>query len=335
MDIKEYIHNILNLIKDSDTIADSFINYNKIPQVEIDLLKEKVRNLYEQIIILDKKNNKVSEEENIQDDEEFFEIEENKEAPAVDTIEEEEEEPAKTTTVSSEEDIELIKKMYEQLVASGKISEPIQEEQPVVIETHETYKKQEDKKTAEPLEKPEAKKVTEKKEKTVKVEIKKEQKLEKQEQEISDPPLEIENTLDKTDEVEELEIQEIKPEPVKEKKEPAIAEEPKHEPSLENATTPKSINDIIAKNQSGKMLASKLQNKPIKDIKTAIGINDKFQLIRELFDGSAEKFAQTVDHLNGLSSFEEAYTYCSENYNWDEEETIVIKFLELINRRYL
>ena len=80
-------------------------------------------------------------------------------------------------------------------------------------------------------------------------------------------------------------------------------------------------------------LEHKLSNRPVKSIKTSIGINDKFQYIRELFEGSAEKFTKAVDELDALDNIKDAVHYLQSNYKWKKNETS-LKFVNLIKRRF-
>ena len=92
----------------------------------------------------------------------------------------------------------------------------------------------------------------------------------------------------------------------------------------------KSVNDILTDQNK---LEFKLSNRPVESIQSAIGINDRFQYIRELFDGSAEKFAQTVTDLDGLKNINEAVKYLQTNFKWKKNETS-LKFVNLIKRRF-
>jgi hypothetical protein len=49
----------------------------------------------------------------------------------------------------------------------------------------------------------------------------------------------------------------------------------------------KSVNDLITDQIK---LEFKLSNRPVSSIQSAIGINDRFQYIRELFDGDNQNF---------------------------------------------
>lgn len=94
----------------------------------------------------------------------------------------------------------------------------------------------------------------------------------------------------------------------------------------------KSLNDLLG-NGSTK-LESKLQNSPVSSIQRAIGINDRYQYIRELFDGSAEAFSKTVEEIDGLPNIHEAVNYLQQNYKWKKTDTS-LKFVNLVKRRFL
>ncbi len=92
----------------------------------------------------------------------------------------------------------------------------------------------------------------------------------------------------------------------------------------------KSVNDIIHDNNK---LEFKLSNRPVTSIRSSIGINDRFQYIRELFDGSPEKFTATVISLDEMNSINEAVVYLQQNFKWKKNETS-LKFVNLVKRRF-
>ena len=77
------------------------------------------------------------------------------------------------------------------------------------------------------------------------------------------------------------------------------------------------------------------QNRPVKDIKTAIGINDRFYFQRELFGGDADLFNSTIDKLNIMNDIESAEELLSENFKWDESNEAVQSFKDIVRRRYI
>ena len=82
-------------------------------------------------------------------------------------------------------------------------------------------------------------------------------------------------------------------------------------------------------------LSSKLLSKPIVNITGAIGLNEKFELIKELFGGDKEKFEKTMQVLNMAGSFVEAYNYLKETFEWDMDSVYVQRLLELIRRKLI
>ena len=74
----------------------------------------------------------------------------------------------------------------------------------------------------------------------------------------------------------------------------------------------------------------------ISDINTAIGINEKFQFINELFEGNLNEYTAAINQLNNYTSFSEAESYINsikEIYKWKEENPIVEKFMSIIKRK--
>ncbi|HYQ57987.1 MAG TPA: hypothetical protein VEP89_11655 [Draconibacterium sp.] len=94
----------------------------------------------------------------------------------------------------------------------------------------------------------------------------------------------------------------------------------------------KSVNDLLLGKDNLK-LEYKISNSPVKSIQTAIGINDRYQYIRELFEGSADNFTKTVSALDKLNNINEAVSYLQENFKWKKNETS-LKFVNLVKRRF-
>ena len=85
-------------------------------------------------------------------------------------------------------------------------------------------------------------------------------------------------------------------------------------------------------------LAARLQRKPVADLATAIGINDKFLLLNELFGGSMEKYNKSIRALNSFSTLLGAKTYMSElqiEFQWDCESDAYNKLNNLVERRFM
>ena len=85
-------------------------------------------------------------------------------------------------------------------------------------------------------------------------------------------------------------------------------------------------------------LQEKLALDPIKDLKAAIGINDKFQFTATLFNGDEKAFEMAVKTINGFKIYAEAQFWIKSNlreqYNWDETADVVKAFDLLVKRRF-
>lgn len=93
----------------------------------------------------------------------------------------------------------------------------------------------------------------------------------------------------------------------------------------------KSVNDLRSDDLS--KLEHKLSNRPVSSIQSAIGINDRFQYVRELFEGSTENFVKAVTHLDSMKDMKEAVDYLQANFKWKKNESS-LKFVNLIKRRF-
>ena len=73
-----------------------------------------------------------------------------------------------------------------------------------------------------------------------------------------------------------------------------------HDPTPE----PISVNERIAPVQP--VIADALSREPIRELKKAIGINDRFLLIKDLFDGDEKRFDQAIKTIDAFSILADA-----------------------------
>lgn len=97
----------------------------------------------------------------------------------------------------------------------------------------------------------------------------------------------------------------------------------------------KYMNEEISKNHPSNDISSRLKSKPLNDINKAIGLNDKFLFINELFGGDSARYKHTIDMLNNAGNFNDAFEYITENFDWDMDNENVQKILELIRRKHI
>ncbi len=93
----------------------------------------------------------------------------------------------------------------------------------------------------------------------------------------------------------------------------------------------KSLNDIIS--QAKQSVESTISSRPINSLQSAVGINDRFLFIRELFEGDGDQYTDAVKNLDQMNSIQEAVNYLRDNYKWKKNDTS-LKFIDLVKRRF-
>ena len=76
------------------------------------------------------------------------------------------------------------------------------------------------------------------------------------------------------------------------------------------------------------------ESAPVVSLREAIGIADKFMLIRELFDGNSEEYDKAIATLDNQPSFDDCIIYISENYTWSPNAQATKFVMDLLQRKY-
>lgn len=71
----------------------------------------------------------------------------------------------------------------------------------------------------------------------------------------------------------------------------------------------------------------------IDDLRKAIGINDRFLMIRDLFNGDAQMFEDTITTLNEFDDLDECMIYIVENFAWNPDSDGAKLLMSLIERK--
>lgn len=88
---------------------------------------------------------------------------------------------------------------------------------------------------------------------------------------------------------------------------------------------------------SDNSLAKKIEHAKISDLREAIGINDKFLMINELFEGNIQYYNRAIDELNSFESYNGAKTYLIElsvQHRWESHGPALERIHSLIERRF-
>ena len=93
------------------------------------------------------------------------------------------------------------------------------------------------------------------------------------------------------------------------------------------------INESLAQGRAVNDLSSKIHAAPLESIHSGIGLNDKFQYIRELFKGDANLYNNVLNHLDSIG-LDDAIAFIEHNFEWDEKNETAQNFINLLHRRY-
>lgn len=109
----------------------------------------------------------------------------------------------------------------------------------------------------------------------------------------------------------------------------------------------KELNEIIGLNESSlndKLKESvveighKLTDSPIRDLKKAIGVNDRFVFINELFRGDEVMYERSIKTINSFRMFPEAEYWIERELKvklgWEEHKAATKHFYQLVRRRF-
>jgi hypothetical protein len=116
-----------------------------------------------------------------------------------------------------------------------------------------------------------------------------------------------------------------------------------------NTTATKELNEILPTNNAASLndLHSKPVNEvsdlfedaPIKDLKKAIGVNERFLYLNELFRGDEAMYERSIKTINAFQIYPEAEFWIRRELKlklgWDDKYTTVKQFDQLVRRRFL
>lgn len=119
-------------------------------------------------------------------------------------------------------------------------------------------------------------------------------------------------------------------------------------PTLAHQPQVKELNDVIGKwseslneklSEKKTELAEKLKEEPLRDIRKAIGLNDRYIFITELFRGDEAMYERSLKTINHFSIYPEAEFWIQRELKlklgWQEDHPFVKQFDQLVRRRFL
>ncbi len=83
------------------------------------------------------------------------------------------------------------------------------------------------------------------------------------------------------------------------------------------------------------MASALSHSEPVTDLRKAIGINDKFLMIRDLFGGDGASYEIAIRRLNNFQSLDDCMIYIAENYAWNPNSDGAKFLMDLLERKYM
>ncbi|HMT74659.1 MAG TPA: hypothetical protein PKA77_11375 [Chitinophagaceae bacterium] len=118
-------------------------------------------------------------------------------------------------------------------------------------------------------------------------------------------------------------------------------------PTLSSQVPGKEVNDLVISHEESlneKLKQPKteivevLKETPVKDLRKAIGINDRFLYINELFRGDENMYERCIKTINNFNIYAEAEYWINRELKvklgWNNDNEVVKQFDQLVRRRF-
>ncbi len=120
----------------------------------------------------------------------------------------------------------------------------------------------------------------------------------------------------------------------------AVAEVVTPEPEVE-IERPKTLADAISPSTqtladtlaAPTALGEEIHNSRIASLRDGIGLNDKFLMIRDLFDGDGDAYNQAIAALDELETMDDCIIHIIENYEWNPDSEGSKFIMQLLERK--
>ncbi len=118
---------------------------------------------------------------------------------------------------------------------------------------------------------------------------------------------------------------------------PTLSHQPKAGKEVNDSTIhPESLNDKLKQGKTE--LVEILKETPVKDLRKAVGINDRFLFINDLFRGDETMYERSIKTINSFNIYAEAEYWISRELKtklgWSKDDPSVQHFDQLVKRRF-
>jgi hypothetical protein len=112
---------------------------------------------------------------------------------------------------------------------------------------------------------------------------------------------------------------------------PLFAEpKPLFEAAIESPKAKKTVIDVMTDKEAWR---TDMVGTPVRDLLSAISLNDRVQFINVLFKGDPVLFQQTRAKINAMTSLDEVVGYLTSTFDWDMGSQVVYRFMMAVRRK--
>ena len=116
--------------------------------------------------------------------------------------------------------------------------------------------------------------------------------------------------------------------------EPIAEPEPKQKPKLRPQPEAEQSTAIVDKLAAKQRWRTDMPGSPVKDIRSAIALNDRVLFINTLFDKDPVRFQADLTAINGMDTLAQAIDYFQEHHpEWNFDSDTVYRFMMAVRRR--
>jgi hypothetical protein len=117
---------------------------------------------------------------------------------------------------------------------------------------------------------------------------------------------------------------------------PTLFHQPREKEVNDTGVQAESLNDKLKQGKTE--LVEVLKETPVKDLRKAVGINDRFLFINDLFRGDESMYERSIKTINSFNIYAEAEYWISRELKvklgWDNNHSSVQHFDQLVKRRF-
>ena len=149
----------------------------------------------------------------------------------------------------------------------------------------------------------------------------------------AEPEVEVEPVIEIEPVAEEESLPAVFPEPEDDDDDLPLFAEPESifEAAQKSPKARKAVLDVMEDKQAWR---NDIPGAPVKDILSAISLNDRVQFINVLFNGDPAMFQQARAQINTMETLDQAVEYITASYpQWDMNSYLVYRFMMAVRRK--